>query len=99
MNLLERIFDKLRLPDPKPSEGIVIEDQIGVLRAIAAQPGSVIRAEEPYRAGKPLRHRTVERLLATHDLHIQRADVFMETAAVITLTAFGWERITDVDKA
>jgi hypothetical protein len=97
MNLLERIFDKLRWPDPKPSEGIVIEDQIGVLKAIAEQPGSVIRADNLW-AGKPLRHRTVERLLAMHDLFLQRADD-MESTSVITLTAFGWERITDVDRA
>ena len=96
MNLLERIFANLRWPDPKPSEGIVIEDQIGVLRAIAKQPGSMIRADDPYRAGKPLRHRTVDRLLTMHHLHIQRADD-IESTSVITLTAFGWERITDVD--
>ena len=76
----------------------MIEDQIGVLKAIAEQPGSMIRGNEPYRADQPLRYRTVQRLLATHDLHIQRADD-VESTTVITLTAFGWERITDVDKA
>ncbi len=94
MRLLERIFDKLRWPDPKPTEGILIEDQIGVLKAIAEQPGSIIKggpASEPYRAGKPLRYRTVERLLGLEELRIGRD---LSGIEYITLTARGWDRIT-----
>ncbi len=96
MRLIKRIFDKLRWPDPKPSEGIVIEDQIGVLKAIAKQPGSIIRVEDPslpYRADKPLRYRTVIRLIEMDQLTIQHADDATGTN-YITLTARGWERIT-----
>ncbi len=91
MNLLERIFDKLRWPDPKPTEGIVIEDQIGVLQAIATQPGSIIKDEEPHRAGKPLRYRTIQRLLELEQLVSGRDDRGID---YITLTARGWDRIT-----
>jgi hypothetical protein len=97
VNLLERIFDKLRLPDPKPSEGIVIEDQEGVLEAIAQQPGSIIKMSNPYRAGKPLRYRTVMRLLDREDLVITVA-ADLESTAYITLTAKGWDRLLTVDK-
>ena len=96
MNLLERIFANLRWPDPKPSEGIVIEDQIGVLRAIAKEPGSIIKVntiDVPYRAGKPLRYRTVQRLLELEQLTLQRAHDGSDLT-LITLTARGWERIT-----
>ena len=96
MNLLKRIFANLRWPDSKPSEGIVIEDQIGVLQAIAEQPGSIIKDEEPHRAGKPLRYRTVQRLLALDDLVYHRTD---NGTLYIVVTSKGWERITDVDKA
>ncbi len=91
MRLLERIFDKLRWPDPKPSEGIVIEDQIGVLKAIAKEPGSIIKDEEPHRAGKPLRYRTIQRLLEMEQLVSFRDD---GGTSYITLNARGWERIT-----
>ncbi len=94
MNLLERIFANLKWPDPKPSEGIVIEDQIGVLKAIAKQPGSIIRVgknDEPYRADKPLRYRTVQRLFDLEELRNHRDPSGIE---YITLSARGWERIT-----
>ena len=102
MRLIERIFDKLRWPDPKPSEGIVIEDQIGVLKAIAKEPGSIIKDEEPYRAGKPLRYRTVQRLLELGQLTNGQDDRSIAYSHIvrdvglpyITLTARGWERIT-----
>ncbi len=100
MTLLERwaeILNSLRWPDPKPPEGIVIEDQIGVLKAIAKQPGSIIKDEEPhslvlvFRAGKALRYRTIHRLLEMEQLVIGRDDRGIN---YITLTARGWERIT-----
>ncbi len=94
MTLLERwaeILNSLRWPDSKPSEGIVIEDQIGVLQAIAQQPGSIIKDEEPHRAGKPLRYRTIQRLLELGQLVSGRDDRGIN---YITLTARGWERIT-----
>ncbi len=92
MRLIERIFDKLRWPDPEPLlEGSVIEDQIGVLKAIATQPGSIIKDEEPHRAGEPLRYRTVQRLLTLEQLVSGRDD---RGISYITLTARGWERIT-----
>ncbi len=102
MNLLERIFANLRWPDPKPTEGIVIEDQIGVLQAIAQQPGSIIKDEEPYRAGKPLRYRTVQRLLGLGQLTNGQDDRSIAYSHIvrdiglpyITLTARGWDRIT-----
>jgi hypothetical protein len=98
---LERLSEilsdwKLQFPDPKPSEGIVIENQVLVLRAIAHQPGSIIKDEEPYRAGKPLRYRTVRRLLDLGLLTSGRDDRGID---YITVTPKGWDRITDVDKA
>ena len=95
MTLLERwaeILNSLRWPDPKPTEGIVIEDQIGVLKAIAKEPGSIIKDEEPYRAGKPLRYRTIQRLLELEQLVLGRED--LRGIDYITLTARGWDRIT-----
>ena len=91
MNLLEQIFAKLRWPDPKPTEGIVIEDQIGVLKAIAKEPGSIIKDEAPHRAGKPLRYRTIQRLLNLEQLVSGRDDRGID---YITLSARGWDRIT-----
>ncbi len=69
----------------------MIEDQIGVLRAIAKEPGSIIKDEEPHRAGKPLRYRTIQRLLELEQLVSGRADRGID---YITLTARGWDRIT-----
>ncbi len=89
---LEQLFSKLRWPDPKPTEGIVIEDQIGVLKAIAKEPGSIIKDVEPHRAGKPLRYRTIQRLLELKQLVLGRED--LRGIAYITLTARGWDRIT-----
>ena len=99
LNRFAEVIARLEFPDsPSSQDPPMLESQTFVLRAIAEQPGSVIRAMEPYRAGdKPLRARTVERLLATHELHIQRADDVGGTT-FITLTAFGWDRITTVDK-
>ena len=97
MNLLERIFANLRFPDPKPSEGHMIESQEAVLKAIARQPGSSIHGEEPFKADRPLRYRTVQRLLELGDLAFQRADDF-EGTSYIVVTAQGWDRITKIDK-
>ena len=81
----------------------MIEDQIGVLQAIAKQPGSIIKDEKPHRAGKPLRYRTVKRLLDMGDLSTGRGYNSSGTDVTlgyeyITLTSAGWERITNVDK-
>jgi hypothetical protein len=100
MSLLDRVAEvlhSLRWSDLKPSEGIVIEDQIGVLRAIAHSPGSIIKDEEPHRAGKPLRYRTIQRLLKLEQLTNGLDD---RGIGYITLTAEGWDRIVvvDVDK-
>ncbi len=93
MNLLERIFANLRWPDPKSTEGILIEDQIGVLQAIAKEPGSVIPFEDPPRAGdRPIRFRTVRRLVELDQLWITQAD--HNNNLYLTLTARGWDRIT-----
>ncbi len=92
MNLLERIFSNLRWPDPE-SEDFVIESQDAVLKAVARQPGSAIKADEPYRADRPLRYRTVQRLLEFGDLAFQRADDAEGTTYII-VTAQGWNRIT-----
>ena len=97
MRFPDWIIDFLKWPDLRPTESIVIETQEAVLKAIARQPGSIITGEEPYRADKPLRYRTVQRLLTLEDLSIGRGYDISGTD-YITLTAQGWERITDVDR-
>jgi len=97
MTLLERwaeILTSLRWPDPKPTEGgIVIEGQLEVLKAIAKEPGSVIPFENSPRAGdRPIRFRTVRRLVELDQLGIRHSD--QDNNLYLTLTARGWERIT-----
>ncbi len=75
----------------------MIESQEAVLKAIARQPGSSIHGDEPFKADKPLRYRTVQRLLELEDLALQRADDNDGTTFII-VTAQGWDRITKIDK-
>ena len=71
----------------------MIEDQIGVLKAIAKEPGSVIPFEDPPRAGgKPIRFRTVRRLVELDQLWVTQAN--HNNNLYLTLTARGWDRIT-----
>ena len=94
---LVEIIDNLEWPDPKASEGPVIESQVAVLRAIARQPGSVILYEDPARAGtKPIRFRTIRRLVELGDLEIHQSD--QSQKLYLVLSNEGWDRITKVDK-
>ena len=100
MTLLDRlaeIFTSLSWPDSKTAEVSVIERQESVLYIIAQQPGSVIAWSENLRAGdKPIRLRTVTRLVDMGELEILRADN-PEGTLYVQLTIAGWDRIAKVD--
>lgn len=92
---LSKILSEMRIQylDPKRTEGSVIENQVAVLKVIAQQPGSVIPYVDPPRAGnKPIRFRTVRRLVELDQLGIRQSD--LNNSLYLFLTARGWERIT-----
>lgn len=100
LDRLAEIINSVEWPDPKPTEGSVIESQMLVLKAIAERPGSVIAwSETPRVEDKPIRLRTVERLIDIGELEMRRADD-ADGTLYVQLTVKGWDRITKkVDKA
>ncbi len=76
---------------------LILEKQNDVLKAVAQQPGSAVAWSDRMRAGdKPLRLRTIERLIELGDLEIRRADDY-EGTMYLQLTVQGWDRVVKID--
>ena len=97
LDRLAEVIGSLEWPDPKPlslKDPSMIERQESVLRVIAQRPGSaIVWSETPRADERPIRLRTVERLVDMGELEILRADN-AEGTLYIQLTAKGWDRIT-----